>query len=457
MSRSRSLRSAPLGRQVDGKRGNRSSPTLAVVPARPGDYQATLRFLTSVFRGPSPAEFRATIEDPCHELADRMVVRRGHEILGHALITHRAIRLGGRVVPAAGLQGLAVSPDLRGLGLGALLLRRAERRMIDEGHVLGFLAAADPAFFERFGWTACGRRNQYSFSACKVLSVLASKGLYPSIRKPLDIRPMRRMEIAQVAEVYRVGASDQHGPIHRSEAYWQWLVNRRAYDAWLVALDRPGGRGAARGDAVVGYAVLAGDRVVELFTLPDERKAAVQLLARACGEAIERGFETLRMDVAPEHPLTRLLEAADGRRLAGNRCRDDVLMAKALRPEEILRKLGGLLRDRAIAADLPLPLDLGLAFGGQKCRISMGTDVAGAGTGLPAAAGAVEVTGGSVGRSYLRTSVSRLTELLLGQVDWDSPVGIEFSTRLAQQAATALFPRQSLWRPLLDDLPAGGR
>lgn len=443
MSRESSLSSTSLRREGVRKRPARTKSAL-VVPARPGDHAAVLHFLTSVLRGPSPAEFRATMEDPCHEPGDRLLVKRGHEVLGHVLVTHRAIRLGGTVVPAAGLQGLAVAPDLRGQGFGTLLLRRAERRMVDEGHALGLLATAVPAFFERFGWTPCGRRNQYSICVCKVLSVLAAEGLHPKIRKPLDIRPLRRMEVGQVAGIYRLNTAWQHGPVERSEAYWQWLVNRHAYDSLLVAIDNRDPRRQSPDQArIVGYAVLAGERIVEIFALPGHDKAPIQLLARACGEAIERGIDTLRVELAPGHPLGRLLEAAGGVHVAARCRRDEVLMAKVLSPDEMLRQLGSQLRQRAIAAEIPLPLDFGLAVNTQKCRISID-------------AAAVEVTAGSLGRSYLRTTPPRLTHILLGQVDWNSPHGIERSTRLAEQAAAAMFPPQTLWRPLLDDLPAGG-
>ena len=458
MSRNSSLSSTSLRRHGVRKKLSRARSILSVVPARSGDHPATLHFLTTIFHRPSPAEYRATIEDPYYESADRLLVKHGHEVLGHVLLTHRSIGLGGAVVPAAGLQALAVAPDLRGQGFGTLLLRRAERRMIEEGHAVGLLATGIPAFFEQFGWTACGRRNQYSICVCKVLSVLASQGLYPKVHRPLDIRPLRRMEIGQIAEVYRAGAEGQHGPVERTEAYWQWLVNRRAYDELLVAIDGHDGHRVSRGDPrIVGYAVLAGERIVELFTLPDHDKAAVQLLSRACGEAIERGVDTLRIELAPRHPLTRLFEAAGGVHLTGGCRRDEVLMAKVLSPEKMLRRMGSQLRGRAIAAEIPLPLDFGLAVNTQKCRISIDPVARDSDNGLPTLASAVSITSGSIGRSYLRTTPARLTEILLGQVDWASPDRIELSTRLAEQAAAAFFPRQTLWRPMFDDLPAGER
>lgn len=458
MSGSASISAASRRRHAVREKANRVGQTLAVAPARPGDYPAILHFLTSVFRGPSPAEFRATVEDPAYDPGDRLLLRRGHEILGHALITHRAIRLGATAVSAAGLQRLATAPDLRGQGFGGLLLRRAERRMVEGGHVLGLLSTTTPEFFARFGWAACGRRNPYIANVCKVLSVLAAKGLYPKIRKPLDIRPLRRMEISEIAGVYRANVAQCHGPLERSEAYWQWLVNRGAYDEFLVAIDRRDSRRASSRNAViVGYAVLAGDRIVELFTMPDRSKAGIQLLSRACGEAIERGVDTLRIDLAPHHPLSRVLTAAGAVNQVGRCARDEVLMAKVLCPELMLRGMGGELRNRAIAAELPLPLDFGLAVDHQKYQLSIDAEASISANGLPPETCSADVATGSIGRSYLRLDSAQLTKLLLGELDWNLPGNIELSTKLAEQAAMALFPQQTLWRPTFDDLPVGGR
>ncbi len=458
MSGSVSLSTASRRRLVAAQKANRTGQALAVVPARPGDYPAAFQFLTSIFQGPSPAEFRATLEEPSHDPGDRLLLKRGHDILGHALTTHRVIRLGRTVISAAGLQELATIPDLRGQGFGAIMLRRAERRMIENGHALGLLATATPEFFARFGWAVCGRRNQYSASVRAVLSVLAAKGLYPKIRKPLDIRPLRRMEVPEIAEIYRTNVAQRHGPLERSDAYWQWLVNRGAYHEFLVAIDRGGARRSSRGEAaIVGYAVLTGDGIAELLTMPDHNKAGVQLLSRACGEAIERGVDTLRIDLAPQHRLTRVLKAAGAVSLTGGSRRDKVLMAKVLCPAPMLQQMGIELANRATASDLPLPLDVGLAVDNQKYQLSIDSDSTGAANEQSRASPSASVATGSIGRSYLRVDGARLTELLLGQVKWNSPPDIELSTKLAEQAAMVLFPHQVLWRPLFDDLRAAGK
>lgn len=393
------------------------------------------------------------MEDPTHEPVDRLLLKRDHDVLGHVLVTHRSIRLGRSTASAAVLQGLGTAPDLRGQGFGALLLRRAERHMVDEGHALGLLATTQPEFFTRFGWTACGRRNQYTANVCKILSVLAAKGLYPKIRKPLDIRPLRRMEISRIADVYRANVSGRHGPLERSEAYWQWLVNRSAYDEFLVAIDRRNVRRSSDQEtAIVGYTVFRGDRIAELLTLPDHNKAAIQLLSRVCGEAIERGIDKLRIELPPQHHLKHILKAAGAVLPMKNRP-EEVLMAKVLCPERLLQCLGSDFVNRAELADLPMPLDFGLAVDHQKYQLSIQPQDSENGCGCRA----VEVTTGSIGRSYLRLAPPRLTELLLGQIDWNSPADIEVSTKLAEQAAAVLFPRRTLWRPPFDDLPATGR
>jgi GNAT superfamily N-acetyltransferase len=350
-------------------------------------------------------------------------------------------------------------PDIRGQGFGSLLLRRAERHMVEEGHAAGLLATSHPEFFARFGWVPCGRRSQYNANVCRILSVLSAKGLYPKIRKPLDIRPLRRMELPAVAELYRMNVQQRYGPLERSDDYWQWLVNRGAFDEFLVAIDRRSARRSSRSeDALVGYAVLKDHRIVELFTLPDHSKAGIQLLSRACGEAIERGIDTLRIDLAPKHRLNRVLKAAGATRGSGGSRHEEVLMAKVLCPERMLQQLNVELLDRAVTGGLPLPLDFGLAVDADKYQLSIDTEANGSangsGNGEPRVSHTCRVTTGSIGRSYLRLDRSQLTQLLMGQISWDSPGSMEISTKLAEQAATVLFPRHTLWRPLFDDLTA---
>ena len=323
---------------------------------------------------------------------------------------------------------------------------------MEAGDALALLSTTIPEYYAQLGWASCGRNDVYRVSVCEVLSVLASKGLYPRIPHPLDIRPMRRMEVDQVAKVYRTAVARQHGPLERSEAYWHWLINRGAYDTFLVAIDARGTRRSEQGaKKIVGYAVLAGNDVVELLTLPNHNRAAIELLSRACADAMECGIDSLRIHIAPRDRVIRVLRAAAATRPDMRSRKGEVLMAKVLRPELMLDHLRHDLKDRAIEANLPMPLDFGLAADHQKYRLSIDSASA------DGASGSLGVASGSIGRSYLRTRPSQLAPLLLGQVDWKKPEDMEFSSQLAERAARALFPRQAFWHPPFDDLPARGQ
>jgi hypothetical protein len=73
------------------------------------------------------------------------------------------------------------------------------------------------------------------------------------------------------------------------------------------------------------------------------------------------------------------------------------------------------------------------------------------------AEGRATVQQGRVGRSWLKLADDELARLLLGQCDPVEAVArgtMEPSTQMAQRLAGILFPRQSLWCPVWDDVPA---
>ncbi len=433
---------------------------IAIVSARTADDVSALHFLNSVFHGPSPGEFKASLEDPYYESRDRLLIKGGRQIYGHVQITCRAMHLGRAVIPVAGLRWLATAPEIRGRGLGAVLLRRAERLMVERGAAVGLLSTTQPAFFRKAGWIDCGDRNRWIAGVWQILAVLAQTDDYPKIRRPLDIRPVRRMEILDLARIYRLNTDGTYGPLERTEAYWHWLVNRKAYDEILVAIDWGKHRSRATSPpGIVGYAVLKAGQVLELMTAPDHRKSGVQLLCRACGEAIEQGIDTLSIHLAEGHSLSSLLQQAGAALSVGHPRRCEVLMAKLLCPDRMLQRLSVELLDCARREGLGLPLELGFAVENRKYQLSLAPPPREPdqcdGRALTAASG----DSGSVGRSYLRLDSTAFSQLLLGTIKGapGALVAVEASTKLARDTAAALFPGHFLWRPPLDDLPAGAR
>ena len=421
---------------------------LPVVRAKGGDHSSIYYFLTSVFQGPSPAEFQAALEDPFYEPCDRLLLRRAQQLAAHVHITHRTMHFGPLQIAAAGLDWLATAPQCRGRGLGTHLLEAAEQEMARNGALVGWLRTSIPHFFRRTGWALCGQASFRRANARTVLARLLDCGFVPRSRRRLHVRPWRQWEQRALARIYRQNVQSgatPYGPLERTDAYWRWLLRRKACDEVYVALEGPEllelGEISTR---IVGYAAIRGEQIVELMTAPDRSRAAVELLARCCGDAIEHDRHCVLLHAPPSYPLFRIFDEADGcRQPPPGECAE-VCMARLLDPLELLRRLCGEFDCRARVARVPRPLDLGMLVEGKKYQLELGRE-------------GVTATSQRIGRSYLRLNVVDFTRLLLGQLDWDAAIAggrLECSTALAREAGRALFPALPLWRPPWDELPA---
>ena len=122
-----------------------------------------------------------------------------------------------------------------------------------------------------------------------VLARLLEQGLGRRRTPHIQVRPWRRWEEDAIARVYRQNLPGSYGLLKRNRPYWHWLLERRAYDQFYVALDGPDLWDLKESSTrLVGYAAIKGEKIVELVTAPDRRKAAMELLARVCGDAIEQ-------------------------------------------------------------------------------------------------------------------------------------------------------------------------
>jgi hypothetical protein len=233
------------------------------------------------------------------------------------------------------------------------------------------------------------------------------------------------------------------GPFERTEAYWRWLISRKGFDQVLIAIDGPDNlEHDGSGSPIVGYAVTHQNRIVELIVDREQPTAAVQLLARGCGEAIERDDHSLVLHAPPGDRLFQLFQTAGGTLYQTESHQGEVFMVKLLDPPTFLRSLLPELHLRAEAAGLPRPCELGLNVEGLKFHLAVSRR-------------SVKLARNKLGRSYLRMNLAELTRLVLGHLDLDEAVAggrMTVSTRLALDAGKVLFPRLPLWRPPLDGL-----
>ncbi|MBP85527.1 MAG: hypothetical protein CMJ64_02235 [Planctomycetaceae bacterium] len=421
-----------------------------IVPARPGDHHAIHCLLVSTLHRPSSSEFQAQHEDPFYEPSDRLVVKRDEQVVAHSRVWNRELHFGQRILPVSTLSDLAVLPEYRNEGCASELLRAAEQTMFAGGTKIGFLRTQNSEFFADRGWVRCGRHSHSIAGARDILSRLQERQasprdpLSPPV-EPLNIRMWRHVEQAALMRLYEECTGDTYGPLVRTEPYWRWLISRRAYDRIYVAIDGPDKLELNdKLTPIVGYAVMHEGQILELVTTPDHPDAAEQLLARACGDAIEHDLHYVRLDAAPDFPLHDTFAAAGGRRCNSEVDNSEVMMTKLFDPMSFLEDSLAEIHRRAKAAKLALPFDLGLLIDDERFAISVRQR-------------SVKLLPGKLGRSYFECGLRELTQMLLGHLDIEESVeseAIRASTRTAIDAARVLFPRLPIWRPAFDSMPA---
>jgi len=187
-----------------------------VVFASPADHTAIYHFLTAVFQGPSRGEFRTSLEDPFYEPHDRLLIKRGPQIVAHVHTTHRVMQFGPLRLPVAGLDWLGTLPGYRGRGYGRRMLTAAERHIAGSGALVGLLWTKIPHFFRRTGWALCGRPRHSRANTRDVLSALSARGLHRRGRRRLNIRPWRRVELGALVRIYNQNLAGTFAPLERT-------------------------------------------------------------------------------------------------------------------------------------------------------------------------------------------------------------------------------------------------
>lgn len=414
-----------------------------ITPARVGDPPAIYQALLAIFQGPSRDEFHALEDRPGHDVANRLLVKREGRIVSHVEIAHRTMHFGPVKLPVGNVAWLGTLPEYRGLGYASRLLHRAEQQMSAAGAVLAVLRTKAPHFFRRAGWAVCGRQSYSVAKARDVLARLAVDRDQP--RLPLSLRLWRHVELPSLMRIYAQHTANAYGRLGRSEEYWRWLASRKAFDHIIVAIHGRDRMELVDTNApIVGYAVVRQDRIVELLASPEYPTTARQLLARACGDAIEHNRQNIIAEMPPEEPLHQLMVEAGGLFNRSESDAGEVLMAKVLDHARFVTLQEGVYAERAEAAGLPPSFELGFATEGRKRLFSVSKRGA-------------RWTEGRLGRSYLTLTETELTRLLMGHGDLAEAVAqgrIAPSTQTALAIAEAIFPRLPLWQPSWDDLPA---
>lgn len=417
----------------------------AVEQAGTCDHVLVPELLRAAGEWHSPEDFASRLDEPSYEPADRLVVRHGGRLVAHALLIHRGGWFGGSLLPVGGLVDLACLPEFRASGIERHLLETAQRRLRDQGAIVGLVRTRRTSLFREAGWSPASWQGWSQVAVTDLLAHLPPHAR-PRRRRRLKVRIWRRVELDRLMPVYRHGVRNQWGGVERSEPYWRWLCSRNAHTEIIVAdhskrrADQPD-----QSAAIVAFAVICGDQIVELVHRPGHELAGPLLLSRACQDAIERDHRTISLHTRASDPLHELLVTAGGTWQSPTSSHCELLMCKLFDARGWIEHLQPLLCRRATAAGITLPCEIGIHTGDQRYRLRL-TDFAS--RLVPDARAAAEVV----------CQAEDFGPLLLGNADsrtLERQGKLVTRRRELSKTIRALFPPVVYWQSALDSMGAG--
>jgi predicted acetyltransferase len=446
-----------------------SPAKLRLCLARTGDHPSLHGLLMSVFHGPTLAEFQAQLDEPGYEPSDRLLVKDGDQVAAHVRLARQTIQLGLSPIPAARFMDLATAQEYRGRGLATALLAAAERTAAERGILVGLTRTKVPSLFARQGWTVCGQHTFSTASPRLVLAELAAASssaeqedhssiLIRPQEQTITVRPLRRIELEAIIDLYAQKLAGNYGWPIRTRAYWDWLLARGACDRIYVAIVGPEASNIQQSIAAIkGYAFVRQSRIVELITAAGHDKVGRELIARVCADASEQDGWEVRCDLPSSDPAHELFRRAGGKRTAVQELGGEIFMAKLFDPLAVLRQLSDELARLATAASVSLPAELGIELRSRGSRKSGSRSGVVERYRLHLNRRAAKITTGGPSRHSIALLYSDLASLVMGAsgaADMAARGRLKASTSKARLLASALFPGDQWFRPPLDDLLA---
>lgn len=439
---------------------------MSLAPARTGDHPHIHGLLTAVFHGPSATEFQAQLDEPGYEASDRLVVKHEDDIAAHLRLASQSIYASSAAAPIVRFMDLATAPHFRSRGLATALLVAGAQTARQRGALFGLTRTRVPRLFARQGWSVCGSHFFSTAAPRSVLAELAAEQerscqgratcLFTPRPEPIDVRPLRRIEMPALVRLYDQHARGQSGWPVRTAEYWDWLLARGAFERIYIAATTHGARGFAQiEESIIGYAIAGRSRLIELVTAPGRDDVARRLVERVCGDAREQDGWLIRLDAPPRDPLHEVLRQAGGRTTASREVASEWFLAKVLNPQGALEALASTLTARAAAAGVSLPTDLGIELTGPADAASPNRNRTHFAIHLGETA--THVSSAAATRQAITLAAPDLAPLLLGDTRAEALLAagrLRATSAKAATLATALFPGSPWWRPPLDDLMA---
>lgn len=430
----------------------KASPSLStttVTHAEEGDQFAILRLMRHGRFPASENDLHSQQERPGYHPRQRLLCRRGKELVGHIHCIPRDGWFGGEATRMIQASQLVLAPEHPADSIAQPLLAGIDR-VLQASQCPLVVYRANPGTAQvllNYGWTTLSPASISVAPTERILATLQHPVEAPSpltsrpkATPPLSIRLMRQVEVEALIAIY-----DQFQRYHqigtrRDQALWRWLLRRKAFECLYVAMT--GGNKPALEDAtrrIVGYAVVKDRRILELVTNPGAEHAKAPLFARICGDLYEADRREVEFNNPAGDSLHQLIRAAQ---IDSPPRTSEQVLVRMHDPLKWLAEMGPRLHTRAKEAGLSFPLDLGLLIGEEKYALHFTTRQA-------------VLTDGKLGRSYLGLDMGQLVRLMLGDLCLETALQreqITASTQIAQTIAESLFPYEPPWFPPLEDL-----
>jgi hypothetical protein len=339
---------------------NSEANAVRLVSGHVCDHALVHALLRAANQSPSYDDFATWLDEPSYEPTDRLLVKHGERIVAHVQLLARTAWFDGVNVQIAGIQDFAVLPEYSRAGYEPSLIAAAEEVMRQSQAVIAFVRTSRPDPFRAAGWIDARGQGHSEIGINDLLAHLAAQPGSASRRlRNLRIRRWRHVELEAVRNIYSSAAAHQWGALFRSDAYWQWLIGRNAHSDLIVAVDGDEEcSGLETRSRMVGYAVMHGAQVLELFCLPESARMASRLLVRACQDAIEHDHHAIGLYTPVSDALHELIVTAGGTWCANGRAAGTSLLVKLLDPVGWIEAIFPLLRRRAKRSGLARPLQM---------------------------------------------------------------------------------------------------
>ncbi len=436
-----------LARPSPGDSHDVSSWMTHVQPARPGDNHTIQRFLLSLQGYPSDSEFQSQLDEPGYDSVNRLIIKHGHDIVAHVRLTWRELRMGELVLPMVTLADLAVLPELSDVGCATALIAAAERAIESSGAGVCMMRTNAPQLFAGRGWFV-GPADCYSVGGARDILAYLRGDRIPEANdnstSAVHVRTWRQVERSALIRLFSQDTAGRFGSTVRDDAFWQWLIGRRAFDRIYVAIDGPDDFELSDSlRQIVGYAILRDNRIVELVDVTVSKNVSQELLIRAATDAIEHNGQEIRYDGPPDSRMHAVFQGAGGVHHHSTQDQTCITVMRLSNLDSLLAQQAESLA-RRIPLGLSVPLELGIQLGDQRKTLVLNRRSA-------------KLVSGKSSRSYIHCRQSTFSQMLLGQINVAEAIKsqrVVASTRLAGNLACALFPQQHWWLSQFDELPA---